>query len=206
VIVFAVLLIKIKIEIIAVQNDITVNIIFFGFIKFTRKYVIKREKETYLALYYIKKKRNKKVTTLKEIVKKAIKNDLPDITLIKIIKLFLQYRTREGNKGYSYIYKRMKYIIRAFFRIGTGDAYSSAMLCGFLGAVSSALCASRNNKAHRTIVNLSPEFSKQEFFVRVNCIIVIAPANIIIGYLISKKNEAVRKNASDRKYNADCDV
>jgi hypothetical protein len=195
--IIAVLLIKIRIELIVVQKDITINIIIFGFIKFKKRYSIKREEKTFLALYSVNRKGVKKIAALKDIARKLMKDETTEITLVELVKLFTKMKTEPKNNTYGYIYRRMKYDLKIYILAGTGDAYSTSMICGFLGSLSSALCAVFNDKAHKTRLSATPEFSKQVISVKVNCIIGIAAADIIIGYLISKKNKAVRKNASN---------
>lgn len=204
-IVLAVLLVKVKIEIIAVQEDITVNIIFLGFIKITKKLLIKFEEKSLVSLYLVDKNKQKRIVKLKKIINNIIEK-APDRTFTGLVSYFLKY-INKGQKEvvYSHIYKRINYYLKVYIQLGTGDAFVTAISCGFLKAVSNAFCAILNSRIHKTNINLSPEYSEQVISVKVNCIIRFSPADIIIGYSVSKIIEAVRKNASDRKYNADCD-
>jgi hypothetical protein len=189
-IIILVFVFRIKAVIDVNNGDIKVDIIFFHIIKLQKKYVIKHEPDVLLKLYLITRKGLKPVISLPEIVNKIRKTSPTDIAFIDVITMFLQsFRKKQKKSVFNYLYRKASYDLAIDLQIGVEDAFWTAMACGLVNAASGVVCAVNNTKKHIIRVKTYPEFSKLVFSINVNCIITLSPADIIIGYVISKKNK-----------------
>lgn len=179
---------KIKAVIKADNNNISIGVRYL-FIRLGRKYVIKYEESTLLTLYQITKKGLEKITTFPEIVSKITKTAPADITFNDLITaLTRSFRKKEKGLFY-YIYKRININVEAAIRLGLEDALLTAIGCGLVNASAGTACAVYNTKKQIFRFKAYPEFSKLFFSINADCIIALAPADIIIGYAIYKKNK-----------------
>ncbi len=189
------------------QDNLRVHLgIRFLFIHIRREYEIRPDSGGYLALYELKKKEEKKVTTLRKLLAKD-KGEASEVSLVNLLKIVGQNR-REGKerKAFSYLNKKSRFDVGIMAAIGIGDAYYTALLCGWVAAVGNAFCAAytRGNKHFR--ISVKPEFNRLSFSLQTNCIIAITLANIILGYFIYKMKTRGKENASNREHHANCDV
>ena len=154
------------------------------------EFVIRHVPKEVLALYMIKKGKEKRITTLRELFLKLKKGQTKGMTLANMLSLVVYPKRREKQKGtLVYLNKKTAYRARIRLTIGVDDAYATAMVCGFIVSVAGALCAAFNNQTHVVWVDVTPQFSKPVFSIDTDCIIKVTPANIIIGYFIYQKNK-----------------
>lgn len=156
--------------------NINVTLFLFGIFKFRRSFLIKRERGQIFALYQIKNNQQIKVISLFDIIKKAKKSHLTD----------KQKFSRKS--AVKYILKKAALKTQVRLDIGVVSAYTTAMICGLLFILSSAFDAVYRQPQFNMELSIKPLFSKQFFSIQANCIIALSVANIIIGYLIYKKN------------------
>ncbi len=181
---------KIKGVIKADNANISVVVSYLGIIKISKNYIIRREDKSVFALYLVTKKGLKPIATLKDIIKKVKKAAPTDITLVDLITVIAQSARGKKEKGaFSYIYKKIRYDVTIDVLIGLEDAFFTAVVCGVLNGAAGAVLAVYNEKKRVIRVNASPEFSDLRFSIKAHCIIALAPADIIIGYAINKKNK-----------------
>lgn len=181
----AALLTRIKAAVYSDRNEITAVLIFFGFIRIARKYALEYDEKNILELYHIGRAKRRLVITLKQAAKKMLKNIPTEITLVDMFTLLTQFKDRPRNYLFSYLFKKAKFEVNIELMLGTHDAFHTAILCGLLRALSGALYSAARGAKRSVIAKISPEFSKQVISVKINCIIAIAPADIIIGYLVN---------------------
>lgn len=182
--------VKIKAVAGADNMNISVTVSYLWLIRIRKEYVIKREDETFAALYLLTRKGIKPVLTLPDIIKKVRKTMPTDVAFVDIITvLFQSVRKKQEKSVFSYIYKKIKYDVRVSLKIGAGDAFFTAVSCGIINAAAGAACAIYSDKGRTFNVAAYPEFSDLYFSIKANCIIALSPADIIIGYAIYKKNK-----------------
>ena len=169
------LLIKIQAVIHADNNRVSITIVIFGFIKIKKKFIILREEKEIFTLYQLKKRGRKKVISLYNIICKIKNADQTEAD------------KKAGRKALEYLLKRA--VIKIYIRtlVGTTSAYATAMLCGFFNMISSIVKAVLSSRLHNIEIIIKPFYTKEFFSLKANCIIAIAPANIIIGTIIYKK-------------------
>jgi hypothetical protein len=181
---------KIKAVIKADNANINVVVSYLGIIKIRKDYVVHRDEKSVFALYLVTKKGLKPTTTLADIIKKVKKKVPTDIAIVDLITVITQSaRKKDKNSAFSYIYKKIRYDISIDVLIGIEDAFFTAVVCGILNAAAGAVLAVYNKKNRTIRVKAFPEFSNLKFSVKADCIIALAPADIIIGYAIYKKNK-----------------
>lgn len=96
----------------------------------------------------------------------------------------------------EYIISKFKIELReASFRIGTGDAASTANVCGALYALFGALAVMRP-WLNAECVCITPDFRDTHFYMDIRCILSVPLRNIITGQLKNKRDRR-RKNARD---------
>ena len=181
----SVLLARIKTVAYSDRNEITVVLIFFGFIRIVRKYALEYDDKNILELYHIGRAKRRLVITLRQAAKKMLKNIPAEITLVDMFTLLTQFKKRPRNYFFAHLFKKAKFEINMDLMLGTQDAFHTAILCGLLRALSGALYSAAHGANRKVVAKISPEFSKQVISVKINCIIAIAPADIIIGYLVN---------------------
>lgn len=182
--------VRIKGEITADNLNISVIVSYLWVIRLRKRYIIKREEETFLALYLITRKGEKAVISLPKIIKKMKIKAPTDIAFADLLTMLLQsHRKKKERSAYSYIFKKARYDITASIGLGTGDAFVTAIVCGVINAAAGVLSALHDAEKHTLCIIARPEFSKPTFSVKANCIIALTPADIIIGYAINKKNK-----------------
>jgi hypothetical protein len=140
---------------------------------FRREFVFRRDKEKFLTLYGIQKEGEKLVLSLDDLVRLATPKKKEKKTNTK--------------EALTYIHSHAAYDIKIKFEIGTGDAYLTALSCGFLQIVIGTLYSMRRNPRMKVKAIVMPEFSKQQLCFESDCIIKVSPVNIMIGYMIHKK-------------------
>lgn len=181
---------RVKAVVVIDNGDISVSVFFVKLVKITKKYVLKHEPDVVLKLYLVTRKGLKPVITLPDIVKKIKETVATDIALIDLITTLLQsLRMKQKKTAYNYIYKKAKYNISVGIKLGLEDALLTAFACGLLNAAAGSACAVFNSEKHSLTARAYPEFTKLFFSIHANCIITLAPADIIIGYVIYKKNK-----------------
>ncbi len=168
--------IKVKTVVISKNRDIDINVYILGVIRLHKKYYIKREEKEIITLYEERKKGDKRITSLRDIIRKGKRKKKPD-----------EAQKRARKKAFKYVIKRTYLKINLDLTMGINDAYTTAMVCGFAEVVSGAAGAVIGNKLHTINVKIMPVFSKQFISLKANCIIALSPADIIIGYVIYKK-------------------
>jgi len=139
---------------------------------FRREFVFRRDRKKVLTLYAIKKKKEKRVFSL---------DDLIRLTRPQKVK------KADTKKALAYIHSKAEYDIKIKFVIGTGDACLTALSCGLLQIVIGTLYAIRKNPNIKLQMRICPDYSKQGLRFTSDCIIKASPANIMIGYMIYKK-------------------
>jgi hypothetical protein len=120
------------------------------------------------------------------------------ISIIDILRITLQSRrSRKDENPFSFLNIKSRFDLRAGVVLGVGDVYYTALLCGWIAAAGSGLCAALTRKSKSYHITVSPSYNKRFFSLKANCIIAITPANIIIGYFIYKIKIRGKKHASD---------
>lgn len=167
------------------------------FIRIKREYVIKTDKKEFLVIYQIKNGNEKKIASLKSILLKNHKGEATDISIIDAARIIFQNREPKKKNVFSYLNKKSSFDVQLQVSLGVGDAYYTALLCGWLAAIGGSFCAvySQNKKLFR--FSVKPEFNRLSFSLQSDCIITITPANIILGYFIYKIKTRGKKHASD---------
>lgn len=161
-----------------------------------REYRVGRDENRVVALYRMLKTREEKVTTLTEVL--FTEKPDRDASLLKLIQAAIQSRKeRKQVSPWFGILKRSWVDLRLNIEVGTGDAFVTAMACGLLITVGSAVCAAISTKRENYRLFVQPAFSRLSFSIRGDCIIDIAPANIILGYFIYKFKSRGKEHASD---------
>jgi hypothetical protein len=189
-ILIAVFAFRIKAVIDIDNGDIVVSVFFVRIIKLQKKYVIKHEPDVLLKLYLRTRKGLKPVIGLPEVITKIKKTVATDIAFIDAITVFLQsLRKKQKKSAFNYIYRKARFNIGIDIKLGIEDAFLTAIVCGILNAASGAACAIYNSEKREVNVRAYPDFSNMMFWIKANCIIKLAPADIIIGYVIYKKNK-----------------
>lgn len=159
--------------------------------------MLKRDRKEFLMLYQLKNGEEKKIDSLKHIILKNGKGEATDISIVDLIKIVFQNRRNKKDSAFAYLNQKSTFDVRIQFSLGVGDAYYTALLCGWLVAIGSAFCAVYTQANKQFHISVSPEFNRLSFSLQSDCIIAITPANIIIGYFIYKKRTRGKKNASD---------
>lgn len=171
-----ILIAKIEVHICTSGADIRVRITVFGIIPIRFRFKIMRERNRIFTLYRIKKKEAKPLTSLRKIIRSVRQNPLSD----------RQKFARK--KSFAYVYKHTDIQIRINAALGAGSAYNTAMLCGAVQSIFSALGAVFYKRNHTFVFKTTPDFAAYRLSVRADCIIALSPANIIFGYIIYKRN------------------
>ena len=173
--VVAVLAANIKLNIDVRGSAFSIELVLLGVIRLRRQYVIRREKGAIFTLYCLEKKKEKRVTSLYDIIQKQKKKTVTD------------KQKKAQKKLIEFLYKKARIEVDAKVRAGLPDAASTALCCGMLGAVSAAAGAVVRDKRHRVSIQIQPVFAKQVFSIDAKGIMALSPANIILGYILYKK-------------------
>ncbi len=175
-----ILLIKVKVTIKAKNNFFTVTVEILKILKLRLNFLIKRQKKEIYSLYKIKKKYYKRITSLKKILQDSKKKKLTDRQKLA------------AKKALKFLYQKTRLKINLVIDAGLYNAYATAMLCGALKSAFLIAGSIYNTKMHSINIRINPQFAKQIFSLKANCIIELTPANIIFGFIIYKKNKAVK--------------
>ena len=136
-------------------------------------------------------------------------NEKRVISVFDIFKSFNRPKKKSNEKGrnklFEYINGKSKYKIEIKITIGLDDAFLTAVCCGLLNSVIGSLMIFNKDKRHRVVIKTVPVFQNRLFSFYGDCIITLSLTNIIIGYMIYKKNKGGDQYASDREYHADSD-
>ena len=180
-------------------DNLRVNLkVTFPFISVRREYALRWDKQECIVIYRIKKGEKKRIASLKSLLLKKQKDVPEDISCIKALRITMQNRQkRKDVNALAYLNKKSRVRAQVRISIGAGDAYNTALLCGWAAALGGSLCAAftKNNKYYHIAVK--PEFNRLLFSLRADCIIAITPANIILGYIIYKIRARRNQHASD---------
>ncbi len=174
------------------------------FIHYKREYLVEKDKEDYFVIYKLTKGEKKRIASLKSIIYKRDETAATEATIANMIKIVIQNQKDRDKKGaYSYLNKKSRIDARFLITAGTGEAYYTALLCGWIVTIGGSICAVYTRGTKNFRISVKPEFNKRIFSLHADCIIAITPANIILGYIIYKIRTRGKKHASDRKYHAD---
>ena len=171
-----ILITAVKLNIAVSNNSFDLEMVFLGFIKLHRRYVIRRKKGEIFTLYRRVKNKEKKVISLYDIIRGQEKKPMTEKQKMARKKLL------------RFLYKKTRIKITAKVRFGLPDAASTAICCGMLGAVSAAADAVTRDKHHQLLIQITPVFAKQVFSIHAKGIMALSPANIILGYILYKKS------------------
>ena len=160
--------------------------------------MLKRDKKEFLVLYWLKAGKEKKIASLQSVILKKNKDEATDISIVDLFKIILQNRrNRDKESAFSYLNKKSRFDVNIQIALGVGDAYYTALLCGWLIAIGGSFCTVYTKKKRQFQISVSPEFNRLSFSLHLDCIIAITPANIILGYFIYKIRKRGKKHASD---------
>jgi len=161
-----------------------------------REYRFGRDENRVISLFRVLKNKENKETTLTEVL--FTEKPDPNASIFTLIKLAIKSRyERRQTSAWFTILERSHVDLRLYARLGVGDAFATAMTCGLLGTVGNAVCAAGSTKREHYRLLVRPDFSHASFSLEGDCIIVITPANIILGYFIYKLKTRGNKHASD---------
>jgi len=173
IIIFLFIAVKTKARLSFRYNRVQTVVTWFGIHLFRGEFVIRRDKEKILTLYSMRRKGERIVVSLDDVLRRSVQKKKVKKTNIK--------------HALVYIHGKAEYDIKILFEIGTGDAFLTAMSCGLLQSVIGTLYAMRSNSEMKVKANVKPIFSKQQLCFESDCIIEVSPVNIMIGYMIYKK-------------------
>ncbi len=165
--------VKIKAKISYRHNRIKAAVTWLGIPLFHKEYVFRRDNDKIVTLYGIQKKGEKLVISLDDLIRLSTPNR--------------EKKKTNTKKALTYIHSKAIYDIKIKFKIGTGDAFLTALSCGLLQIVIGTLYGIRKNPRMKVKPIIKPEFSKQILCFESDCIIKVSPVNIMIGYMIHKK-------------------
>lgn len=172
------------------NGNIDINVFILRIIKLKRKYIIKHEPDVILKLYTVTRKGTKPVIALPDIIEKIKETEASDVTFVNLLNLLLQsVRKKQKKSAFSYLYRKALFEVGVELRLGLEDAFLTAIACGLINAASGAALAICNTEKHLVRAKVHPEFSNLSFSIKARCIIKMATADIIIGYVIYKKNK-----------------
>lgn len=169
------LLLKINLVIVARDKKWSLGVKTLGLVVLRRRYEVRRQSGELLTLFSVDK------------------NEKRIISVTDIIKSFRMPKkdsdTKGRNKLFGYINGKSRYTIKIKSNIGLDDAFATAICCGFLNTLIGSLMVLNKDIRHKVNVNVFPVFQKRSFSFDADCIITLSLANIIIGYMIYKKNK-----------------
>lgn len=172
------LILQLKINLIIEARDKrwTLSVRVLGIIVIQRRYELRHEFGELLTLYSVDKN-EKRILSLTDI--------------LKTVNEANKQKSNEQARGklFKFINKKSKYNLTIQMNIGLEDACATAMVCGVVVSVLRALKVFNVDKRHLVSFHVQPEYSKSSFSFFGDCIITLSLTNIIIGYIIYKKNK-----------------
>lgn len=168
-----VLAVKIKIVVRAAQCRIEATLVLLGFIRLRRRFCLQRDKNSLARLVWEKKNgKEESVVTLAGLICRLDKKKRTPVEYAR-------------DKALGYIFAKAHIDVRAQAKIGLGDAFATAMVCGALQTASGVVRSFGKQKSIRLLVR--PFFSGKIFRIHADCIITLSPVNIMTGYIIYRK-------------------
>lgn len=167
--------VKLKAVVRIEQNHLDATLIILGVIRLKWSFVLLRDKTSIVRLLQKKKDgTDKTILTLAELI-------------CRLDRKKQTKKERARSKGFNHVYKKMHIDIRAEVKIGLGDAFSTAMLCGILQTGFDIAERIGKPTNHRLRLAVRPVFSKLLYCFLADCIIAVSPVHIIVGYIIYLK-------------------
>lgn len=175
-IVILLLAVKLKAVVRIEQNHIKATLIILWVIRLNWHFVLLRDKSSIIKVIQKEKDGTEKtILTLAELI-------------CRLERKKQTKKERARGVGFGHAYKKMHIDIRASVKIGLGDAFSTAMLCGALQTGFGIAERIGKPKHHRLRLFVRPDFSKPAYCFLADCIIKLSPVHIIVGYIIYLKN------------------
>ncbi len=158
------------------NNNLCIWVTFLWFIIIHRCYRIRREKEDLWTLYRVQDDDEIKIISLYDMIKRPTKKKIP------------KKQIRAVKDTLLYLLRRARIDVSINIVAGISDAATTAMVCGGLGAVLSAVNAVLQHKRRRIRIQIKPLFSKHLFSFNAKGIMKLSLANIILGFILYKKS------------------
>ena len=175
-IILLILLLKIDLIIEAKDKNTKLFIRVLRIIVIRRRYETRREQGDILTLYSVDKN-EKRIFSLLDIIKTLSKPREP------------KSNEKARGKLAAFINSKAAYKLDFKLVIGMEDAFTTAMLCGVVQTIAGSLVCFIKDRRHKVVISVMPSYSKRTFSFAADCIITLSLANIIIGYMIYKKNK-----------------